>query len=295
MGRGKVALVLGGGGVTGAAWEIGILAGLAEAGVDVTGADLVIGTSAGSVVAARIATGQPLDYLYDEQVTPTELEMHSRMGVAAMLHLFGYMLLPGAWDRKRAWLGRAAARLDGHAPERIDELLAVLSIPQLWPSRRLLITAVEVETGRLRVFDSSAGVPLSAAVAASCAVPLVFPPVRINGHTYMDGGIPSPTNAGLARDVERVLVVAPILQAMSRSARVRSQLHRLGPGVARYVLSPDPAAVAAIGRDLMDVHHAGSAARAGRAQGVAAAEAVGPIWLEHWESDPGSTGAAASG
>jgi NTE family protein len=277
MRRGHVALVLGGGGVTGAAWEIGILRGLAEAGVDVTGVDVVIGTSAGSVVAARIATGLPLEHLYDEQVTPTDFEMRSRMGTSAMLRLFGYMLLPGAWDRKRAWLGRAAARLDGRAVERIDDLLALLAIPQLWPSRRLLITAVEVESGRLQVFDSSAGVPLSAAVAASCAVPLVFPPVRINGHAYMDGGIPSPTNAGLARDAERVLVVAPILQAMSRSARVRSQLARLGPGVARHVLSPDPAAVAAIGRDLMDVHRAAAAARAGRVQGLAAAEAVGAV------------------
>jgi NTE family protein len=102
MRRGHVALVLGGGGVTGAAWEIGILRGLAEAGVDVTGVDVVIGTSAGSVVAARIATGLPLEHLYDEQVTPTDFEMRSRMGTSAMLRLFGYMLLPGAWDRKRA-------------------------------------------------------------------------------------------------------------------------------------------------------------------------------------------------
>src|SRR5215469_4898613 len=62
------ALVLGAGGVTGIAWETGLLKGLRDAGLDLTGADLVVGTSAGSVVAAQITTGVPLDELYGRQV-----------------------------------------------------------------------------------------------------------------------------------------------------------------------------------------------------------------------------------
>jgi NTE family protein len=272
------ALVLGGGGATGVAWEISVLAGLAEAGVDVTDADTLIGTSAGSVVAAGLALGESLEQLFDEQVGPVLVELRSRMGPVTMLRLFAHTLLPGTVERQRARLGRAAERLSGRDVERMEEALAALGIPEEWPDRRLLITAVDVRSGRLTAFDSASGVPLSTAVAASCAVPLLFPPVRIDGRAYMDGGIPSPTNADLARGAEVVLVVAPIVQAMRRSARVHKQLTRLGPSVAHHVLSPDRAASAAIGRDLMDPHRAASAARAGRAQGTAAADEVKALW-----------------
>lgn len=272
------ALVLGGGGATGVAWEISVLAGLAEAGVDVTDADTLIGTSAGSVVAAGLALGESLEQLFDEQVGPVLVELRSRMGPVTMLRLFRHTLLPGTVERQRARLGRAAERLSGRDVERMEEALAALGIPEEWPDRRLLITAVDVRSGRLTAFDSASGVPLSTAVAASCAVPLLFPPVRIDGRAYMDGGIPSPTNADLARGAEVVLVVAPIVQAMRRSARVHKQLTRLGPSVAHHVLSPDRAASAAIGRDLMDPHRAASAARAGRAQGTAAADEVKALW-----------------
>lgn len=272
-------MVLGGGGATGVAWEIGVLAGLADAGVDVTDAGSMVGTSAGSVVAARLATGQPLEHLFDEQVGPVQLEFRSRMGLPVMLRLFGHTLLPGRIDRQRARLGHAAERVVRPGAERMEEVLAALAIPEEWPDRRLLITAVEVRNGRLTVFDATSGVPLSTAVAASCAVPLLFPPVRIDGRAYMDGGIPSPTNVDLAREAERVVVIAPIVQAMRRSARVRVQLRRFGPAVAHYVLSPDRAARAAIGRDVMDPRQTAAAARAGRVQGRAAAEAVHAVWL----------------
>lgn len=280
MTRAGTALVLGGGGATGVAWEIGILAGLADAGVDVTDAETLVGTSAGSVVAAGLATGQPLEQLFDEQVGPVMVELRSRIGPVTVLRLFGHTLRPGSVERQRARLGRAASRLVGPDVERIDEALNALAIPEKWPDRRLLITAVDVSTGRLKAFDSESGVPLSAAVAASCAVPLVFPPVRIDGHAYMDGGIPSPTNVDLALGARRVLVIAPIVRALRRSARVHTQLSRLGPRVAHHVLSPDRTAAAAIGRDLMDPHRSASAARAGRVQGVAAADAVRALWDE---------------
>lgn len=274
----RTALVLGGGGATGVAWEIGVLTGLADAGVDLTDADLMIGTSAGSVVAAGLATGHPVGQLFEDQVGPVLVELRSRMGMGTTLRLVGHTLLPGDIDRQRARLGRAAQRLADREVERIEEALATLGIPEQWPDRNLLITAVDVSSGRLTAFDSSSGVPLSVAVAASCAVPLLFPPVRIDGRAYMDGGIPSPTNVELASGAQRLVVVAPIVQAMRRSARVHRQLRRLGPGVAHHLLSPDRAAAAAIGRDLMDPHRAASAARAGRAQGRAAGDAVRAVW-----------------
>src|SRR5260370_22782556 len=66
------ALVLGGGGVAGVAWELGILTGLHDTGVDVRGADVIIGTSAGSVVGAQIASGTNLESLFASQLTPVE-------------------------------------------------------------------------------------------------------------------------------------------------------------------------------------------------------------------------------
>lgn len=73
-------LVLGGGGVTGIAWELGMLAGLAEAGIDLYGADLIVGTSAGSVVGAQITSATPIDELYARQLEPPSAERPERVG-----------------------------------------------------------------------------------------------------------------------------------------------------------------------------------------------------------------------
>ena len=77
----RTALVLGGGGITGIAWEIGVLAGLAEAGVDLTGADLVVGTSAGSVVGAQITSGAPLEDNRWRACTPASSSRRGRADV----------------------------------------------------------------------------------------------------------------------------------------------------------------------------------------------------------------------
>ena len=81
------ALVLGGGGVTGIAWELGILKGLADAGVDLTSADLVVGTSAGSVVGAQITTGRTIDDLYKTQLEPADKEIGAKLSRFTMLRM----------------------------------------------------------------------------------------------------------------------------------------------------------------------------------------------------------------
>ena len=78
----RTALVLGGGGITGIAWEIGVLAGLAEAGADLTGADLVVGTSAGSVVGAQVTAGADLEALHARQLEPPTGERAARTAAA---------------------------------------------------------------------------------------------------------------------------------------------------------------------------------------------------------------------
>ncbi len=272
------ALVLGGGGVTGIAWETGLLAGLVETGIDLTSADVIVGTSAGSVVGAQISSGAKLNDLYLAQLADPTGEIAARMGLTTTLRFVAAIAWPGDEQRARARLGRAALKA-GSVPE--AERLAVISkrLPSAsWPERRLLITAVDAETGELRVFDREGGVPLLNAVAASCAVPLVWPPISIDGRRYIDGGVRSVANADLAAGCDRVVVLAPVTFALRRSARIAGQLTSLGADVRSMVVSPDSQARKAIGGNLLDPAHRVAAARAGHAQSAGVAESVAAIW-----------------
>lgn len=174
------ALVLGGGGVAGIAWITGLLTGLADAGQDVAGADVLVGTSAGATVAAQLGSGLSLQELYARQTEP-ELQSAEIMadvdlanfgaGIADVLQ--GAASVP---DMRRA-VGRYA--LDaGTVPEAERRRVIESRLPSHdWPaSRTVRIVAVDAETGQPRVFDGSCGVGLVDAVAASCAVPGIWPP-----------------------------------------------------------------------------------------------------------------------
>ena len=272
------ALVLGGGGVTGVAWETGIIVGLAEAGIDLASADLVVGTSAGSVVGAQILSGAKLEDLYAAQLADPKGELAARMSAAAVLRFVAASLMPGDEQRARARLGRAAAKARTVSEAERRAVIERRLPSKAWPERRLLITAVDAETGELKVFDRDSGVSLLDAVAASCAVPLVWPPITIGGRKYIDGGVRSATNADLARGCDRVVVLAPITVALRRSARISTQLASLGPSIRSAVISPDAEARKAIGGNSLDPGHRVASARAGHAQSAAVAESVAAVW-----------------
>jgi NTE family protein len=280
MADGVRALVLGGGGVTGIAWELGVLAGLAEKGLDLTSADLVVGTSAGSVVGAQVLSGAPIEDLYAEQLVDATGEVVARMGTGALARFIIASLWPGDARRGRAYLGRAAlaARTVPEAKRR--EVIETRLRRRTWPERRLLVTAVDAETGEPRVFDRDSGVALADAVAASCAVPIVWPPITIQGRRYIDGGVRSIANADLATGSDRVVVLAPVTVALRRSGRITNQLSALGLDVRSLVVSPDAEARAAIGRNVLDPAQRAASARAGRRQAVTVAEAVEAVWTE---------------
>lgn len=272
------ALVLGGGGVTGVAWETGVLFGLAEAGIDLTAADLFVGTSAGSVVAAQITSGMPLEKLFEAQVAQGSGEIAARMSLTAI----AWFVIAGAWpgDRQkaRARLGHAALRAKT-VPEAERHRVIEGRVPfRDWPERRLLIPAVDAETGEAVIFDKDSGVALVDAVAASCAVPLVWPPVTIRGRRYVDGGVRSTANVDLAAGCERLVIVAPLTQAMRREDGPAAQAATLGEGVRSVIVSPDAAARAAIGGNVLDPAHRAPAAQAGRAQAASVAERVREVW-----------------
>ncbi len=273
--------MLGGGGITGIAWELGLLAGLAEGGVRLGEADLVVGTSAGSVVGAQLLSGAPVEELYASQLRPPSGEIAASMGPRELVRWVYASLSSRDETKARARLGRMAlrARPSATLKERLAAIASRLPSSE-WPTRaRLLVTAVDAQDGRFRVFDAGAGVPLVDAVAASCAVPLVWPPVPIEGRPYVDGGARSAANADLATGADRVVVIAPIARAARRSARIDRQLATLGPGVRTVTVTPDAAARRAFGRNVLDPAHRAAAARAGRAQSAAVLDAVRAVWV----------------
>src|SRR3954465_12302909 len=277
----RTALVLGGGGITGIAWEIGVLAGLAEAGIDLSNADLVVGTSAGSVVGAQLASGAALEWLYERQLEPPEREKVARMTRAALARYGWAMLRSRGKDvefRRRVGALALAAEKAGLTPpeqERLDVIGARLVSTQC-PERALIVTTVDAVTGEFRTFDRDSGVPLLQAVAASCAVPGVYPPVTIDGRRYVDGGMRSAANADLAQGHDRVVVLAPIARGVGPMAGVDAQVTGLVSRVA--VFSPDAGSRKAIGRNGLDPAARAASAAAGRAQAATVARQVAEVW-----------------
>ena len=272
--------MLGAGGEAGIAWEVGLLAGLAAHGVDLTAADLVVGTSAGAGVAARMNSGIGLAALYEQQLVSADGEIVARMGPRAIA---GFLWATGLAChnpvRARVRLGQLAVRArTGSAAARRAVVAARLGAHD-WPAGQLLITAVDADTGELATFDASSGVDLVDAVGASCAVPGVWPPVTINGRRWMDGGMRSPANADLAAGYDRVVVVAPITRGLKPMPTVTDQVTNLAESCQAVALvAPDAVSVAAFGRNLLDPRTRAPSARAGYAQAAAVRPDVAAVW-----------------
>ncbi|WP_051736316.1 patatin-like phospholipase family protein [Amycolatopsis rifamycinica] len=272
---GGQALVLGGGGVAGVAWTTGLLVGLAGHGQDLTGADLLVGTSAGSVVAAQVTSGLSLDELYARQADPARQapEIPAEIDFEKFAADFGGAVT-GATDP--AAVRRAVGKLALAAetkPEADRRAVIAARLPvHEWPAQRLVVVAVDAETGDPRRFDRESGVSLVDAVAASCAVPGVWPPVTIEGRRYVDGGVRSAENADYATGFQRVTVVAPLgvdspLPMEKPLPAVLDDLRAAGAEVT--LITPDEASRAAIGENPLDPATRTPAAEAGRAQGAA--------------------------
>ncbi|MEV3930587.1 MULTISPECIES: patatin-like phospholipase family protein [unclassified Streptomyces] len=277
------ALVLGAGGVTGTAWETGILHGLAKAGVDLSTADLIVGSSAGAVVGAQLASGLvAVGDLYERQLADPEDDKGAagRLGPVTILRYARAALssrTPDDYGRRLGALARDS-RPATTAAERREMIASRLPSAQ-WPQRHLLVAAVDASTGALHTFDRTGTVPLADAVTASCAVPMVWPVVRVGGGSWIDGGVHSPANAQLAAGHERVIVIAPTATGNKVIVSARAQAAELEAAGARVeVITPDAGTRKAIGRNSLDPARRAAAARAGLAQSVAHTEAVAAVW-----------------
>jgi NTE family protein len=278
------ALVLGGGGVAGIAWTTGLLFGLSEHGVDLRTADLVVGTSAGSAVAAQLGSALSLKDLFDRQVEPA-LQTRELAPNAQLFELFERALLaanslPDRADHIRhigRWALEAPTVTEGERRSVIAQRLP----SHAWPNGMLLIVAVDTETGETKIFDRLSGTSLVDAVSASCAVPGIWPPVTIDGRRYMDGGARSSDNADLALGYARTVIVSPMGTARPEitGESLEQQVETLkSTGGETYVVEPDQTSKSAIGLNPLAPETRGPAAKAGRSQGHAIANDIARFW-----------------
>jgi NTE family protein len=282
--------VLGGGGIAGVAWEAGIVIGLRQAGVDLSSADVIVGTSAGSIVGSHVAFATDLQALAAMTSARTDVETAAMPAVDleailnALAPLFDQTLDPA---EARRLVGAAAIAAPGDEEAHIARIASLLPVTpggsggsragtERWPQGGLLVTAVDAESGEPVVWDRDSGVPLDRAVAASCAVPAVYPPVTIGGRRYMDGGVRSATNADLATGASTVIVLDAIGHLMPREP-LQAELAALG-AARTLVITPDDSAAAAMGTSLLDVAIAAPALEAGLKQAMSHAEQARAIW-----------------
>src|SRR5271165_89845 len=296
----NVALVLGGGGAAGNAWEIGIIAGLAAAGLDMTeAADLVVGTSSGATAAAQVRSGMPpaelLASVLSGPVQPAGQNREQPPSLP-MATVFERMRAIGSAATSPADLRRAMgafglesdAILGPGAGQRRAIVAARLPRPE-WPDRPMIVVAVNAHTGELAAFDRDFGVELVDAVTASTALPGLVPTVSINGARYIDGGVRSSDNADLASGYANVVVLSPLggrsqappergadpagqFEGLRRPPEwgvdLASQIEALREQGSRVeVITPDANSRTAMGTNQMDPATRIPAARAGFAQG----------------------------
>jgi NTE family protein len=270
------ALVLGGGGIAGIAWHTGMVAGMAAAGVDVTGADLIVGTSAGASVAAQLASGIAVEEWFQRQADPARQGRELRPTGMSVAELWEVMIrvheeTPDPTERRRRIAAMALAA--DTVPEAVRRQVVAGRLPGVTWDRRVVIVAVEAQSGDRCEFDAGSGVDLVDAVAASSAVPGVWPPTTIAGRRYIDGGVFSSANADLASGYGTVLVLAPMvdpdLADQVEQVRTRGRVE---------VVAPDRDALAAFGPDPLDPSIRSTVARAGRAQGAQVAATVAELW-----------------
>lgn len=282
-------MVLGGGGVLGAAWLMGALNAIElETGWNPRAAELLMGTSAGAVIAAlAAASDRPWGRLVDEEAPGS-----------AFLDLLGAAAYeverPGRWMRWGSWrmvvetwrgggdaaLSRLWAGVLPHGlvstrqlEETVDQLVPA------WPEApRLWIVATDYETGGRRVFAGADATAVGRAVAASCAIAGFYRPVRIESRLYVDGGVASSTNldllAGQGLDLAICLVPLSPLRAVAHrtpSVRFRDRLQRRlrrqiaaveAAGTEVVLIEPEGAAVDRIGLNFMNRKRAHAVARA---------------------------------
>jgi NTE family protein len=261
-----VTWVFGGGGVGAIAWETGMLAGLLDEGVAVDTADRLLGTSAGAVVAAQLAGDTPIDGLYERQRGGVPFEVPKGLSWRMVSAMTRHGLMARSAEDFGRRIGRAAIDL-GQEEAGLRRRVIEARLPTHdWGPRDLRLAIVDADTGAHRLLSRADDLPLVDAVMASCAIPLVWPVVRIGDHHYMDGGMRSPVNLDLAPGDGPVVALAATTR-WHRWARFDDQCAALGEGRSLTVLTLSPEVRRAQGRNPLRLEVVPAVAAAGREQG----------------------------
>ena len=282
------AVVLGGGGTVGVAWQTGLLAGLGEAGVELAGASAIVGTSAGALVGALLSSGRDVtDALAVLAAVGRRVGFDSlTAGSENFLNASRQASL--AADPRQALRAIGAAAQQAATTLAEDDYLGLLETLDgvAWPAG-FRCTAIDTGTGELVVWGQESGVPLRHAVAASCVVPMLFPTVTIQGARYMDGGIVSHLNATAAPPTDVLVVISCLpLGAQgggadsNRSAstiRADAEVAQLRETTRLVAVEPDFSDLKAPVK-MMDPETAGRALQIGRRQAEREAAAIRAAW-----------------
>jgi len=281
------AFVLSGGGPLAVAWECGLVAGLARGGLAPASVDFILGTSAGAIVGAQLAAGCDPEAMARAIMAESDgvlprgaMTAYSSAAALKLPELFASALDGEAGRVEVGAYALSAATTEAGTMESeaayVERVAVTIGIAD-WPERDIGLVAVDVADGKTVILRRDCGATIAAAVAASCSLPGLSPPVSIGGRRYMDGGMRSTVNADLACGFDSILVLCfhpagPVSERIA--ARVAAQSEVLVASGARvHVITPDAASLAAIGPRTMDVMRRPGVARAGLAQGVAAAAA----------------------
>ncbi|MDR9855296.1 patatin-like phospholipase family protein [Paenibacillus sp. VCA1] len=273
------AVVLGGGGVTGIAWEVGVLAGLLESGVDLYRSDAIIGTSAGAFVGAALASRYDMNKLFAEQLESNPAEISVTASNELMQAWYQAFATGGSDPQKVGAEFGLIAKINPSpvSPEQRRNVVESRLMTKTWPPH-LRVTAIDADTGELHAFDHQSGVSLLDAVSASGAVPGIWPLVSIGGRIWTDGGMVSTTNARLAEGYERIVILSPMPKGFGSIPGAEEDAADMRASAEVYLITPDERSVAAIGPNPYDPTRRDVTAIAGREQGRNMAEAVLAMW-----------------
>ena len=281
---GRTALVLGGGGAAGVAWEATLVREFAAAGVDLASADVVVGTSAGSVVGTAIRSGR-FDQWYSQQLTDAAAHAEDPNAVfdiePAKAAFAAVAQSTDDPETTRARLGRFALGAATAVPAEMSlaNIRSLLATSE-WPDAELRVTAVDALDGSFRVLDRSSGVELGLAVAASCAVPGYFATVPMDGRDYMDGGMRSATNADVAADCDRILVIAcgPEAPVSPLGPSLPAVFDELSTRADVMVIEADAESIAAFGANTLLMSTVPASVGAAERQAASVIERLREFW-----------------
>lgn len=284
------ALVMGGGGTLGVAWETGLLAGLESEGVNLANADFILGTSAGSIVGSTIARGVSPNTMAEMQIAGARQQASAAAGASSTPPpdlskvMAFFMRMPETGEppvELRREIGEVSRTSQTIPEAQMLAQFATMGVSGDWP-KKFACTAVDAASGEFKVWRAEDGVDFARAIASSCSVPGIYPPITIKDRLWMDGGMRSGTNVDVAAGHERVLAVVVIPMAIANErmkARVTAESAAVLKAGGRFdMIAPDAETQDAFGPNLMDGSRRIQLIEQGMRQGKAEAARIKAFW-----------------